>query len=116
MYFAIVTAHAALIAVQQLSFGSTKVRHLDAIDDVLIANNIANSANGEKTESYNYWWSWQENGDNIQQRFSNLRSESSSMFGVFPSMQQDSFGGDNDFPFSFFGCGNLCGADTCVGK
>lgn len=105
---------AALIAVQHLSFGSTKVRHLDAIDDVLIANNIANSANGEKTESYNYWWSWQDNsGEDIQQRFSRLRSESSSMFGVFPSMQQDSFGG-SDFPFSFFGCGNLCGADTSV--
>jgi len=104
----------ALIAVQHLSFGSTKVRHLDAIDDVLIANNIANSANGEKTESYNYWWSWQDNPDNIQNAFSRLRSsESSTMFGVFPSVTQESFGG-SDFPFSFFGCGNLCGADTSV--
>ena len=105
----------ALAAVQHLSFGSTKVRHLDAIDDVLIANNIANSANGEKTESYNYWWTWQDSSD-IHKSFSRLRStESSSVFGVFPSMTQDSFGG-SDFPFSFFGCGNLCGADTSVGN
>lgn len=103
-----------MIAVQHLSFGSTKVRHLDQIDDVLIANNIANCANGEKTESYNYWWSWQDNGADIKQYFSRQRStESSAMFGVFPSMTQDSFGG-SDFPFSFFGCGTLCGADTSV--
>lgn len=103
----------ALVAVQSLSFGSTKVRHLDAIDDVLIANNIANSANGEKTtESYNYWWAWQD-ADDIHQRFARLRQESSAMFGVFPSMNQDaSFSGEGDFPFSFFGCGNLCGTDT----
>lgn len=105
----------ALIATQQLSFRSTKVRHLDAIDDVLIANNIANSANGEKTESYNFWWTWQDNaaGD-IRKTLSRLRSpDSSSVFGVFPSMNQESFGGA-DFPFSFFGCTNLCGADTSV--
>lgn len=107
--------HLALIAVQELSFGSTKVRHLDAIDDVLIANNIANSANGEKTESYNYWWIWQDSAtSDIRKSLSRLRSpDSSSVFGVFPSMNQDSFGG-GDFPFSFFGCTNLCGADTSV--
>lgn len=108
--------HLALIAVQQLSFGSTKVRHVDAIDDIQIANNIANSANGEKTESYNYWWIWQDSASSdIRNSLSRLRSpDSSSVFGVFPSINQDSFGG-GDFPFSFFGCGNLCGADTSVG-
>mmetsp|Transcript_28175 Transcript_28175/g.51005 ORF Transcript_28175/g.51005 Transcript_28175/m.51005 type:complete len:797 (-) Transcript_28175:47-2437(-) len=106
----------ALIAVQQLSFGSTKVRHVDAIDDIQIANNIANSANGEKTESYNYWWTWQDSASShIRNSLSRLRSpDSSSVFGVFPSINQDSFVG-GDFPFSFFGCGNLCGADTSVG-
>ena len=103
----------ALTAVQHLSFGSTKVRHLDAIDDVLIANNIANSANGEKTESYNYWWSWQDNSAELLKNVSRQSRDSSGLFGGFPSMsKEDAFGGD--FPFSFFGCGNLCAADTSV--
>jgi hypothetical protein len=46
----------ALQAVQQLSYGSTKVCHVDGIDEILIANNIASSANGQKIESYNFWW------------------------------------------------------------
>lgn len=104
-----------MVAVQHLSFGSTKVRHLDAIDDVLIANNIANSANGEKTESYNYWWTWQDSSGVIPKSFSRMRSTESSILGVFPSMTNDSFG-EGDFPFSFFSCGNLCGADTSVGN
>jgi hypothetical protein len=100
-------AFTALIAVQHFSFGSTKVRHLDAIDDVLIANNIANSANGEKVESYDYWWSWQDSAGDIQKKLSSQRS--GDLFG-FPSLQQDS----GDGLFSLLGCGNLCGADTSV--
>lgn len=50
----------ALQAVQELSFASVRVRHLDAIDDILIANNIVHSANGKKTESYNCIWTWQD--------------------------------------------------------
>ena len=54
-----------LLATQDLSFGSTKVRHMDAIDDILIANNIANSTNGEKTESYNFLWMWQDAAEEL---------------------------------------------------
>ncbi|GAX26806.1 hypothetical protein FisN_9Lh075 [Fistulifera solaris] len=50
----------ALQAAQEFSFGSTKVRHVGQIDVVLIANNIANSANGQKTQSYSFVWNWQE--------------------------------------------------------
>jgi len=53
----------ALQAVQELSFASNKVRHMDAIDDILIANNIVHSANGKKTESYNCIWMWQDDAD-----------------------------------------------------
>jgi len=56
----------ALVAAQKFSFGSSKVRHMDAIDVILIANNIANSANGEKRESYRYWWSWKDTAQEIQ--------------------------------------------------
>jgi hypothetical protein len=55
----------ALAATKDLSFNSTKVRHLDRIDDILIANNIAQSANGDKTESYNFIWSWHDAVQNI---------------------------------------------------
>jgi hypothetical protein len=58
----------ALQAAQDLSFGSTKVRHMDGIDDVLIANNIVHSAMGEKTESYNFMWSWQDKAREIQRQ------------------------------------------------
>ena len=39
------------------------MRHLGAIDDILIANNIAKSASGEKAETYNYWWRWEDDAD-----------------------------------------------------
>jgi hypothetical protein len=58
----------ALQAAQDLSFGSTKVRHLEAIDDVLIANNIVHSALGEKMESYNCIWSWRDQVEDIQRQ------------------------------------------------
>ena len=50
----------ALHAVQELSFGSIRVRHVNPIDDVLIANNIASSADGGTSESYGYVWSWED--------------------------------------------------------
>mmetsp|Transcript_27195 Transcript_27195/g.39825 ORF Transcript_27195/g.39825 Transcript_27195/m.39825 type:complete len:870 (-) Transcript_27195:277-2886(-) len=73
----IATYPSALHATQALSFGSTKVRHLDAIDDVAIANNIANSANGEKTESYNYWWIWQDAKEEVQKHLDRQTSTDS---------------------------------------
>jgi len=49
----------ALQAVQELSFGSTSVRHVNnEIDDILIANNIAYNADGNNAESYGFVWFW----------------------------------------------------------
>lgn len=67
----------ALQAVQELSFNSSKVRHLDAIDDILIANNVIHSANGDKTESYNYMWSWQDTAGEIQRHLEQQNSSDS---------------------------------------
>jgi len=103
----------ALLAVQHLSFGSTKVRHMDAIDDIAIANNIANSANGQKTESYNYWWSWQDSADEIQKNLEHERSlESSSIFSANMGITRNS--GIRDNPMALFGfdCGSLCATNT----
>lgn len=66
-----------LQAVGDFSFNSTEVRHMDAIDDILIANNIAHSANGEKTESYNYMWSWQDTAGEIQRHLEHQQSSDS---------------------------------------
>jgi hypothetical protein len=105
----------ALLAVQHLSFGSTKVRHMDAIDDIAIANNIANSANGEKTESYNYWWSWQDAAGGIQKNLERQRSmESSSLFSANIGRTSATV----SEPMTIFGfqCGSLCAADTTSEK
>jgi len=52
----------ALVAVQQLSYGSIKVRHSssESIDDIGIANNIAHSANNENPGCYNFLWTWED--------------------------------------------------------
>jgi len=101
----------ALHAVQDLSFGSKKVHHMDPIDDILIADNIANSANGEKTESYNFLWSWE---DAAQEIHKNLERKPSAVKEIFkkvkPSFKSDP--NNDDEPFSFFGF--KCGAPKQV--
>jgi hypothetical protein len=66
-----------LVAVHEFSFNSSKVRHLDAIDEFQIANNISNSANGQKTESYNHMWSWEDTATEIQRNLDRVRSSDS---------------------------------------
>lgn len=98
-YAAIDSFPSALVAVHELSFASSKVRHdSGAIDDIAMANNIANSANGEKTESYSYLWSWQDNAAEINK---NLERGSSG----------DSFGSSID-TFAGLRLGNLCACNT----
>jgi len=107
----------ALNAVQQLSFGSRRVRHAGSIDDILIANNIANSANGERTESYNYMWSWKDKAGLIQlnmtrQRSSDTEKVSHPSFctASSSSMEHGTVGGHI---LSRFACGLVaCGKDT----
>lgn len=72
------TYPSALDAVLELSYGSVKVRHLEDVDDVRIANNIANCANGDKTESYSYMWSWKDTVGEIQKNLEGQRSAESS--------------------------------------
>lgn len=99
----------ALHAVQELSFGSSRVRHMDAIDDIIIANNIFNSANGEKTNSYNYWWSWQDAAGGIQKNLEQIMQSTNSTDSISSdkrrSKQQDLA------PMSIFGM-SCCSADT----
>jgi hypothetical protein len=64
-------------AAEAFSFNSTEIRHLGEIDDILVANNIAHSANGEKTESYNYMWSWQDTASEIQRHLEHQQSSDS---------------------------------------
>lgn len=55
----------ALYAVQDLSFGSPWVRHVNGIDDIRVANNIAACADAEQSESYGYIWRWEDMEDAI---------------------------------------------------
>lgn len=70
----------AIIAAQEFSFASSKVRHIDSIDDILIANNIVHSANGDKTESYNCVWSWHDAESDTQKHIEQQRSSESFLF------------------------------------
>jgi len=62
---AVSTFASALLAVQQLSYGSIKVRHnrggnYAPIDDISIANNIVYCSNNQKEEIYNFSWAWKD--------------------------------------------------------
>jgi hypothetical protein len=105
----------AIHAVQQLSYGSTKVRHIDAIDDILIANNISNSANGEKTEAYDYWWSWQDKAD-LERNNSASETSRVSLFGGVSHRLAESMSNEHSTPMTIFGlrCGPMCSADTTM--
>eukprot|EP00536_Pseudo-nitzschia_multiseries_P011380 jgi/Psemu1/289649/fgenesh1_pg.383_\ len=58
----VVMFESALIAVQQLSYGSVKVRRSSSelIDDIAIANDIARSANNDKSGCYGFLWAWED--------------------------------------------------------
>ena len=81
----------ALHAVQELSYGSTKARHSGDVDDIQIANNIANSANGEKTESYSHLWSWKDAAVEIEQNLVRNGSSSNQLQAFFNSFLYGSF-------------------------
>lgn len=106
----IVTYGNVLLAAQELSYGSTKVRHLGAIDDISIANNIANSANGKKTESYSYCWSWQ---DEVEKKFEKVYFASDLNGGGFVAslIAKAKCVGSGDEPVSIFGM-SCCSAGT----
>lgn len=105
----------ALQAVQQLSFGSRRVRHVGLIDDVLIANNIAKSANGERTESYNFMWSWKDKAGLIQLNMKRQRSLENRIGTIPSSLTASSSNMENRYQnpiLSRLACGLACGNDT----
>lgn len=103
----------ALQAVQQLSYGSIKVRHAGLIDDIMIANNIVSSACGEKTESYNFLWIWEDKASEISKNLGRQRSPRSngSLFRDVSARLNRTSDGLSSFSFS---CGSLCSADTTI--
>lgn len=102
----------AIQAVQQLSYGSLNVRHADPIDDIQIANNIADSSNGVRTESYNFLWTWEDKASEIQrnlERQSSSEANSSTLFSRF-SWSSDS--ATQETQSMFFGSFSICATDT----
>ncbi|GAX20363.1 hypothetical protein FisN_9Hh075 [Fistulifera solaris] len=103
----------ALLAAQEFSFGSTKVRHVGQIDVVLIANNIANSANGQKTQSYSFVWNWQEAIDQNHNKFKNkLRSRRHSSHSFMNCSSHKSRSGIAKTVLSQLNLDRLCGSET----
>eukprot|EP00526_Cylindrotheca_closterium_P004682 CAMPEP_0113628566 /NCGR_PEP_ID=MMETSP0017_2-20120614/14803_1 /TAXON_ID=2856 /ORGANISM="Cylindrotheca closterium" /LENGTH=787 /DNA_ID=CAMNT_0000538879 /DNA_START=103 /DNA_END=2462 /DNA_ORIENTATION=- /assembly_acc=CAM_ASM_000147 len=102
------TFSSALQAVQQLSFGSAKVRHVDGIDDVMIANNLAKCANGQRTEAYGYMWSWEDTASEIQL---NMKRRGSPTAHVQEPVVSNSTFASNDTSSTIFSrlftCGNV---------
>jgi hypothetical protein len=104
----------ALQAVQQLSFGSTKVRHVGAIDEIRMANQIASCANGQQGESYNFSWTWSDFEGGVS---SSLNLDNSSRKETIAplrnSWKQIGRSKKHPNPFFRFSCG-ICSADTTV--
>lgn len=109
----------ALLAAQAFSFGSTKVRHVGHIDVVQIANNIANSANGQKTQSYSFEWSWQDHHRKQQQQHNNnshhYRRQSSDSFLNFGSGSPKSRSSIAKRVLSQLNLDRLCGSESAMG-
>lgn len=114
----VVAYPSALDAVQHLSFGSC-VQHTSRIDDILIANNIANSANGgsgRPIELYGYYWKWQDDGlvfdRDIQQRLRELQAGNiDSVRGMISKVRQKKFMSSSE-PLSIFGI--KCGCSSNI--
>ncbi len=102
----------ALLAAQEFSFGSTKVRHVGQIDVVLIANNIANSANGQKTQSYSFVWSWQEATVQNHKPKNKQRSRRHSSHSFMNCSSHKSRSGLAKTVLSQLNLDRLCGSET----
>ncbi len=102
----------ALQAVQQLSYGSIKVRHADPIDDIQIANTIADSANGVRTESYNFLWSWEDKASEIQRNLERQSSSEGSNSNIFSRFSRSSETAHQETDSIFLAGCSMCATDT----
>lgn len=108
----VVSYPSALEALQDLSLGNSCI--IGEIDDIVIANNIVNSANGGQSELYGYEWSWLDDGlvfdRDIQQRLRELRSGNlDSVRGMISKVRQNKFMNSTE-PLSLFGFKCGCGS------
>jgi len=125
----------ALIAVEELSFGSKTVKHSQSIDDIAIANNIAGCAEGFAKQAYGFYWRWEDWGgddlvdqpflpssvgaksSNANQRKNNSNGKNDASKALSPprrgllGMLTQSNNVDEDEPFTIFGF--KCGAPMC---
>ena len=101
----------ALQAAQQLSFGSTKVRHVGLIDDIMIANNIVRSACGEKTECYSFLWVCEDRPSKISRNLGRRANSPVSNGPLFRPVSTRTTEAPSFFPIT---CGPLCSADTTI--
>jgi len=119
-----VVFRSALDAVPELLFGvgSKELKDFEQPDDVLIANNIASSANGEEKSNmymYGYKWIWEDRHDavkeaNIRTRLEEFKNgKLTSVKNIIHNLRDDKATKKNnqDMPISIFGwsyCGSSC--------
>ena len=56
----------AMVAVEEISFGSNTTNHSGVIDEIAIANNIVNACDGLNSRAYGYAWRWVDNEADVQ--------------------------------------------------
>mmetsp|Transcript_47026 Transcript_47026/g.54923 ORF Transcript_47026/g.54923 Transcript_47026/m.54923 type:complete len:800 (-) Transcript_47026:208-2607(-) len=96
----------ALHAMYEISSIAMDTRRNDAIqiDEILIANDIANSADGGKAESYNFCWSWHPYNKNNIKNQETKKANVKSIFQRAGAIISPSKNLDEPFTFSLFKC------------
>jgi hypothetical protein len=111
-------------AVEEMSFGSTTTSHSGNIDEIAIANNIVNAADGLTSMAYGYAWRWEDEEADVRvhslddQALLDDVSETERSMPYMPRRRifgrlrfSDTNDEDNSEPFSIFGF--RCGAPLC---
>ena len=108
------TFHNALEAVREFSFGSEMHTNLDGfIDDIEIANNIANCANGSRNEAYGYEWRWQDGGIDEQDVREKLKQFRNGKIDAFRGLLKNVGSRDRPLePIRIFGIN--CGCNSII--
>lgn len=108
----------AMAAAEEISFGSKTVDHSGSIDEIAIANNLVNAADGLTSRAYGFAWKWEDDEADIHPIVSHDDISVTERSAPFGQRRRGLLGRlrfnsatDEDEPFSIFGF--RCGAPMC---